>query len=232
MSRQRRQPDSRAFVLLGVLVVVMLLSMIALSLLFRMRSEETAGSTGSGSEQAWAAAMSGVREAMRGIVRRCSHARVDIDLRSAASGTAFSTDDLHAHVRHRHPLRRDGPAAGPGGGREAPQIRGTILYLGFVFTLFDQKERSGLSSVARATDARRLRKRGAPDAPTRTVRRCLWRGTILDHRPKPPIVRQSLFQICRGRVRWSAGTVTLGGLRPARRGRGVGGEREIGRAHV
>jgi hypothetical protein len=43
----------------------MLLSMIALSVLFRMRSEETAGATGSTSEQGWATAMSGVREAMR-----------------------------------------------------------------------------------------------------------------------------------------------------------------------
>jgi DNA uptake protein ComE-like DNA-binding protein len=49
----------------GVLIVVMLLSMIALSVLFRMRSEETAGATGSTSEQGWASAMSGVREAMR-----------------------------------------------------------------------------------------------------------------------------------------------------------------------
>jgi DNA uptake protein ComE-like DNA-binding protein len=49
----------------GVLIVVMLLSMIALSVLFRMRSEETAGATGSTSEQGWATAMSGVREAMR-----------------------------------------------------------------------------------------------------------------------------------------------------------------------
>lgn len=53
------------FVLVGVLIVVMLLSMIALSVLFRMRSEETAGATGSTSEQGWASAMSGVREAMR-----------------------------------------------------------------------------------------------------------------------------------------------------------------------
>jgi len=44
---------------------VMLLSMIALSVLFRMRSEETAGATGSTSEQGWATAMSCVREAMR-----------------------------------------------------------------------------------------------------------------------------------------------------------------------
>ena len=53
------------FVLVGVLIVVMLLSMIALSLMFRMRSEETAGATGSTAEQGWATAMSGVREAMR-----------------------------------------------------------------------------------------------------------------------------------------------------------------------
>ena len=53
------------FVLVGVLIVVMLLSMIALSVLFRMRSEETAGATGSTSEQGWSTAMSGVREAMR-----------------------------------------------------------------------------------------------------------------------------------------------------------------------
>jgi len=53
------------FVLVGVLVVVMLLSMIVLSLMFRMRSEETAAATGSTAEQAWSAAMSGVREAMR-----------------------------------------------------------------------------------------------------------------------------------------------------------------------
>ncbi|MEN9601021.1 MAG: hypothetical protein RIS56_627 [Verrucomicrobiota bacterium] len=53
------------FVLVGVLIVVMLLSMIALSVMFRMRSEETAGATGSTSEQGWASAMSGVREAMR-----------------------------------------------------------------------------------------------------------------------------------------------------------------------
>lgn len=55
----------RAFVLVGVLVVVMLMSMIALSLMFRMRSEETAGATGSTAEQGWSTAMSGVREAMR-----------------------------------------------------------------------------------------------------------------------------------------------------------------------
>ena len=117
---------------------------------------------------AWTVTLGGLRPArrvggeragaMRGIVRRCSHARVDIDLRSAASGTAFSTDDLH-----RHQLRRDGPAAGPGGGpgggREAPQIRGTILYLGFVFTLFDQKERSGfILSGARGGSGSHLRK--------------------------------------------------------------------------
>lgn len=66
--RSRRLDSSRnprAFVLVGVLVVVMLMSMIALSLMFRMRSEETAGANGSTAEQGWATAMSGVREAMR-----------------------------------------------------------------------------------------------------------------------------------------------------------------------
>jgi DNA uptake protein ComE-like DNA-binding protein len=60
-----RVRNGSGFVLVGVLIVVMLLSMIALSVLFRMRSEETAGATGSTSEQGWATAMSGVREAMR-----------------------------------------------------------------------------------------------------------------------------------------------------------------------
>ncbi|MEY4689976.1 MAG: hypothetical protein RIT19_301 [Verrucomicrobiota bacterium] len=65
VGRRTSAAHSRGFVLVGVLIVVMLLSMIALSLMFRMRSEETAAATGSTSEQGWAAAMSGVREAMR-----------------------------------------------------------------------------------------------------------------------------------------------------------------------
>jgi len=55
----------RGFVLIAILIVVMLAAMIAMSLLFRMKAEETATAAGSGAEQAWAAAMSGVREAMR-----------------------------------------------------------------------------------------------------------------------------------------------------------------------
>ena len=55
----------RAFVLLAVLVLILLLSMITLSLLFRSSGDETAGHATSGSEQAWSAAMSGVEEAMR-----------------------------------------------------------------------------------------------------------------------------------------------------------------------
>ena len=43
----------------------MLLSMLTVSLMFRSRSDETAAQAGAGSEQAWAAAMSGVQEAMR-----------------------------------------------------------------------------------------------------------------------------------------------------------------------
>lgn len=53
------------FLLIAVLVVVMLASMVALSLLFRMKAEEAAFSAGLGSEQAWSSALSGVRQAMK-----------------------------------------------------------------------------------------------------------------------------------------------------------------------
>ena len=55
----------RAFILVGMLVLVMLLSMLVLSLLFRFKAEDTAASASVGTEQAWAAAMSGVEEALR-----------------------------------------------------------------------------------------------------------------------------------------------------------------------
>src|SRR4029079_14769348 len=58
----RRQ---RGFILVAVLIVGMLASMVVVSLLFRLRAEETATVAGTGSDQAWAAAMSGVAEAMR-----------------------------------------------------------------------------------------------------------------------------------------------------------------------
>lgn len=53
------------FVLVAVLVVVMLGSMVAVSLLFRLKAEDTASAASAAGEQAWAAAMSGVHEAMR-----------------------------------------------------------------------------------------------------------------------------------------------------------------------
>ncbi len=59
-----RNPQG-GFVLVAVLVVILLVSMVAVSLLFRLRAEETAAAAGNGGEQAWAAAMSGVYEAMR-----------------------------------------------------------------------------------------------------------------------------------------------------------------------
>ncbi len=65
MTLIRQQARSSAFVLVGVLIVVLLVSMIALSVLFRMRSDETAAATGSSGEQAWASALSGVRIAMK-----------------------------------------------------------------------------------------------------------------------------------------------------------------------
>jgi type II secretory pathway component PulK len=54
-----------AFVLVAVLVIVMLLSMLVISLLFRFQAEDSAASASVGGEQAWAAAMSGVEEALR-----------------------------------------------------------------------------------------------------------------------------------------------------------------------
>ncbi len=57
-------PD-RAFALLAILVFIMLLSMLTVSLMFRSQSDENAAVAAAGSEQAWAAAMSGVQEAMR-----------------------------------------------------------------------------------------------------------------------------------------------------------------------
>ena len=52
------------FVLIMVLVVVMLASMVAASLLYLQRSEKTAAAAGISGEQAWATAMSGVYKAM------------------------------------------------------------------------------------------------------------------------------------------------------------------------
>ena len=60
-----RAVPSRAFVLVAVLVIIMLLSMLVVSLLFRFHAEDTAASASVGTEQAWAAAMSGVEEALR-----------------------------------------------------------------------------------------------------------------------------------------------------------------------
>jgi type II secretory pathway component PulK len=59
------QRSRRAFILVGVLVLVMLVSMIALSLMFRVRADETATAASSSGDQAFAAAMAGVQEAMR-----------------------------------------------------------------------------------------------------------------------------------------------------------------------
>ncbi len=60
-----RPGPRQGFVLAAVLIVILLASMVAISLMFRLRAEETAVAAGAGSEQAWAAAMSGVYEAIR-----------------------------------------------------------------------------------------------------------------------------------------------------------------------
>jgi hypothetical protein len=58
-------PEERGFILVGVLVLVMLVSMIAVSLMFRVRADETATAASASGDQAFAAAMAGVQEAMR-----------------------------------------------------------------------------------------------------------------------------------------------------------------------
>ncbi|MBI3869119.1 MAG: general secretion pathway protein GspK [Verrucomicrobia bacterium] len=77
---QRQVRPDRGFVLVAVLVVVLLASMVAISLLFTMRAEESATSSMASSEQAWAAAMSGVEEVMRVV-------------KSAPAGTTEWLDD-------------------------------------------------------------------------------------------------------------------------------------------
>jgi len=56
---------ARGFVLVAVLTLVMLASMVAVSLLFRLRAENTAEATSAGAEQAWSAAMTGIEEAIQ-----------------------------------------------------------------------------------------------------------------------------------------------------------------------
>lgn len=83
----------RGFVLVGVLVLVMLCSMIAISLLFRLQADNMATEASRGTDQAWNAAISGVHEA----------------LRIAAQATAGSTDwqDMPAVFQQRF-LHDDG----------------------------------------------------------------------------------------------------------------------------
>ncbi len=59
------RPHQTGFVLVAILVVILLASMVAMSLLFRVNAEQTATSASNGGDQAWAAAMSGVQEAIR-----------------------------------------------------------------------------------------------------------------------------------------------------------------------
>src|SRR5688500_19872733 len=52
------------FILVAVLTVVLLASMVAVSLMFRLRAEELATAAGSTSDRGWDAAMSGVYTAL------------------------------------------------------------------------------------------------------------------------------------------------------------------------
>ena len=60
-----RNTNQGGFILLGVLILVMLISMVALSLMFRLRADETAATAAKGRDQAYSAAMAGVQVAMR-----------------------------------------------------------------------------------------------------------------------------------------------------------------------
>ena len=57
-------PD-QGFVLVAVLIVVMLVSMLAASLIFRLKAEEQATVAGIHSDQAWGAAMSALASSTR-----------------------------------------------------------------------------------------------------------------------------------------------------------------------
>ena len=65
----RRSVYQQGFVLAGILVLILLGSMLAVSVLYRLQAEETATASGAGGEQAWAAAMSGVAKAL-GVLQR------------------------------------------------------------------------------------------------------------------------------------------------------------------
>lgn len=60
-----KKTGSLGFVLYAVLVVILLSSMVAVSLLYAMKSAETASSAGQEGEQAWAVALSGVYKAIQ-----------------------------------------------------------------------------------------------------------------------------------------------------------------------
>ncbi len=62
--RRLNAPDDNAIALVGVLVIVGLLSMIAISLMFRMQAAATASASTLRSEQAWVVALSGLDRAI------------------------------------------------------------------------------------------------------------------------------------------------------------------------
>jgi DNA uptake protein ComE-like DNA-binding protein len=57
--------QEKGFLLIAVLVITMLASMVALSLMFRMQAEQASFSASAGSEQAWYAVMSGIQQSMQ-----------------------------------------------------------------------------------------------------------------------------------------------------------------------
>lgn len=62
-----RAPRTSGFILISVLILVMLASMLAVSLLFRLKADEAALQASANSEQAWLTALSGVHHAMHAV---------------------------------------------------------------------------------------------------------------------------------------------------------------------
>ena len=60
-----RKKSERGFLLIVVLVITVLASMVALSLMFRLQAEQASFAASASSEQGWYAAMSGIQQTMQ-----------------------------------------------------------------------------------------------------------------------------------------------------------------------
>ena len=89
----RSSARRNGFILVAVLVLIMLISMIAVSLMFQLKAQDTATHAGAGAEQAWSAAMSGVQEAMR-LVAKAKPGSIDWEDNPRALQDRLVFDDV------------------------------------------------------------------------------------------------------------------------------------------